>query len=724
MQKYPNLPGVQLYLSDGGESIAIDPGLPKSLVFGTIDTDFFEDGTPIQFNEPYSIPSMRAVGEMFGGTGTLFEKLSQVAQGSNTTSVPVGVRIGYPSDVDEVVNAKDITLKSGAGATRVTPEMEGELALSSNEITLSNTPIVPGTVKLGIDGVIVYDRGDGTMSDNGEINYETGVISLFEPPTSVSELIEYYYDNTEIDNYTLVDTETLTIVDDEGDGSGTYSITLAQPNLIPGTLELTIDGTTVKDDGEGNLSGFTGTVDYDTSKLVFTNDSGVTEASTSALVEYCHPVLSTGKPIPVVRVEYTPSFNVDLLIKVVKPNTTAGSVDGMLVDISINGGRTFDYTNVDISSKFLMKEVGVSVEFLPAPAQATAEHEYSTRIEVRTNPANNSELYKALADAYNVVEGVDATVVAAGGIYLDSAITNASVAVHDGDLDHDLLNPVTVEELNFGYQLARFCEKTSTMNHSCVGLIGVSEPPSYNLAAIKAWSNTLKTLEFSKNGVKYGYAHGFYKTSNDRITGAVLTDETNKPIDLGAYLLPVVGWGKIPTSSKVQDCSGYIGAYFYFRAGDKLVNIDVPNFTLSYSIPTNILNELVGSRFTVMNSYYRRTYNMVQAPVVRTAAMPSSSFTKLSTIKIVNETAENLREVASKYLGRPNSPQVREAMKTEMESVIRAGVSIGKFQAGTVTVESTGMDNILGIVKAYVKLRAYSEIHDVEVYLTYANPTQ
>jgi serine protease inhibitor len=63
-------------------------------------------------------------------------------------------------------------------------------------------------------------------------------------------------------------------------------------------------------------------------------------------------------------------------------------------------------------------------------------------------------------------------------------------------------------------------------------------------------------------------------------------------------------------------------------------------------------------------------------------------------------------------------------MKTEMESVLRAGVSIGKFQAGTVTVESTGMENILGIVKAYVKLRAFSEIHDVEIYLTYANPTQ
>jgi hypothetical protein len=718
MQKYPNLPGVQLYLSDSGESISIDPGLPKSLVFGTIDTDFFEDGTPIQFNEPYSIPSMRAVGEMFGGTGSLFEKLSQVAMGSNTTSVPVAVRIGYPVEVDSLINVQDITLKSGGGAERVSPDDEGTLSLSTNVITLSNTPVVPGSVRLGVDGIIVYDRGDGTMSDNGEINYETGVITLFDVPTTTCELIEYYYDDTEIANYTLVEGESLTPSDN---ADGTWSATLSSGNLIPGTLKLTVDSTEVTDDGEGTLVGITGgTVIYDTGVITVTAESSPTMTAD----EYCHHIVSTGKPVPVINVEYTPSFNVELLIKVKKPNTAAGSIDGMLVDISVNGGKTFDYMDVDVSSPFLMKEVGISVGFLPGATQAIEGHEYNTRIEVRSNPADNNELYKALTDAYNIVEGVDATIVSVGGIYLDSAITNVQTAVAEGDSDYSESDPVTASELNFGYQLARFCEKTSSMNHSCVGLIGVSEPPSYNLAAIKAWSNTLKSLEFTKQGVKYGYSHGFYKTTNNRITGSVITDEANNPIDLGAYLLPVVAWGKLPTSSKVQDCSGYIGAYCYFRAGDKLVNIDVPNFTLSYSIPKSILNELVGSRFTVMNSYYRRTYNLVQAPVVRTAAMPISAFTKLSTIKVVNETAENLREVADKYLGRPNSPQVREAMKTEMESVLRAGVSIGKFQAGTVTVESTGMENILGIVKAYVKLRAFSEIHDVEIYLTYANPTQ
>lgn len=712
MHKYPNLPGVSVFLSDAGEQIPLDSGLPKTLVFGTIENDYFADGTPIQFNEPYNIGSIRAISEMFKGNGTLNSALTQVALGASTLTEPVAVRIGYPTLTSPTeIDLEDIVLRDGTGYSTVTSE---SLSVTGRTFTFAHMPIVPTSVKLIVDGVLVYDDGQGNLSDGGNINYATGECNLSpyaEEPTLVT-LEQYLYDDSILTMVTKVENENVTLT-----GEGPFTATLANIPL-EGHLTFTSTEGNFHDNGEGDIldsaNAEAGTINYSTKAVSFTT------TKTSLKANYIYR--STNVMLEA-NVTYVPSFNSDIVFKVIKAQDENAALEGGRVNISYNGGISYQYFDVDMSEPIFLKELGIGFTFTAGTVKAEVGYTWSLRVEVKRTPQDNSELYKALEDAYGIVEGVDASLVVASGIALDDTISNVSKAVAYGDPDWEgtpFSNSTTSNELNFGYQLARFCYKNSTMNHMCMGVIGVSEPPAYNLGAMKAWASALQNLSFLKSGTEYGYAKGFYLTSNNKMTGAVISDEAQKPIDIGAYIFPIMAWGKIVGSSGIVNAAPYLGSYMFYRVEDKYVNVDIPStFEIVYSIPRSILNTMVAARFTVVYPEFRNATKTSKAAVLRTGAGENSSYTKLSTVKIINEVADNLRNIANKYLGRPNSVQNRESMKTEMQSAINAGAELGKYASGYINIESTGTDLTMGIINVFAVLRAYAEIHDVNIFLTY-----
>lgn len=64
------------------------------------------------------------------------------------------------------------------------------------------TPIDAGSVKVVKgDGTAVTDNGDGTLSDNGTVNYATGEVTLHENVNDEATKISYTYNNSVVPNY-------------------------------------------------------------------------------------------------------------------------------------------------------------------------------------------------------------------------------------------------------------------------------------------------------------------------------------------------------------------------------------------------------------------------------------------------------------------------------------------------------------------------------------------
>jgi len=636
MRKYPNLPGVSLYLIDGGERINIDSGLPKTLVFGVINEDYFGDEeTPIQFNEPYVIPDVKSISEMFGSSGSLFNAITKVYQGSGNKSSPMAVRVGYPVYVPENLPKSAYTLKNGTNVVPLytTQEVTNESLTPGSTATLAAGDIVPGTVTVDVtfdaggDPLVITDNSQGDLSDGGSINYLTGQL--------------------------------------------TFATVL---------------------------------VAADTVKAAYTKN-----------IAGAYPTIN-------VKVDYQPSFNGHYVVKVSEVDSAVykggseNALEGVKVDFSWNGGNTFDYKGLSMGQPIYIKEVGITVTFNASLATAllTTASQYSFSIQVRKVPANNDEMYKALTDAYEIIDGVDAAVVTVADVYLDSKFTDIDVAVHAGDPDKK--PGLTKDDISFGYQLARFAQDTSIENRMCIGVIGVTEPPAYNLAATNKWANDLVNLN--------GFKDGFYKTVDGTMTGTALFDEAGKPIDLGANLIVIPAWGKVPGFANTVDASTFIGTYMIYQGGDQLINLAIPRIALTYTLTKKVTDMLLGAKYCPIYSEFQGAFKVSKVSVARMAAGADSSFTKLSTVKVVNEVAENLRSVSKKYLGRPNSPQIREAMKSEMETVLKAGASLGKYADAIISVKSDGSDTVLGIVNVYCRLLAYAEIHRVDIYLKYEYANQ
>ena len=635
MKKYPNLPSVLLYLIDGGERVAIDSGLPKAAIFGTIANNYFADGTPIQFNEPYLIPDVRSISEMFSGTGSLYNNLTKTYMGCGDSAVPVAVRVGYPLSVPDNIAVEDIALENSAAAALI---MYVETAVTAE--------------------------------------------SLSSPYTS-------------------------------------FTLASHDLGIVPSSVTLTVDATTsVIDDGEGLLSGtgFTGTINYDTGAgtLVGTVSASVT-ASYHYIAYSVYPVMSA-------EVKYAPSFNGEYVVKVSEIDTdvyasgTPTAIAGVKLDVSINGGLTYDYTDQPMDEPIYLKEAGVEITFDATHASEllALNYAYSFDLNVRKMPVSNDELYKALQDGYDAADMLDAAVVVASDTYLDATFTTFATAVHDGDLDK--VTDMTAADLNFGYQLARYCSSVTEQQRFCIGFIGVTEPPAFNITAVKEWAETLASVP--------SFTTGFFKTADNTMVGSPLVDSAGKPIDIGAHISIIPAWGLLPGANGVQDASAYIGNYLYFRAGDQLVNVTVPGFVPSYSLPKKIVDTLIGLKMTPIFQEYYGGGKQSKVAVCRTAATSDSSFTKLSTIRVLNEVATLIRTIANRYLGKPNSPKIRSVLESELNSALKAGVSLGKYADSYVSVKSEGLDEILGKILIYGKLKAYSEIQDVEIYLTYEYANQ
>lgn len=240
--------------------------------------------------------------------------------------------------------------------------------------------------------------------------------------------------------------------------------------------------------------------------------------------------------------------------------------------------------------------------------------------------------------AYQILENYNVDYIYPAGVYADSKQT---------------VNPNS----SFHYELALLCAVLTYRTKMTHGFIDVKPNSNTTLVGIQ------KHVE---NLLKYNNVH--YMKDAD---GNDIVDKDGNKMDLGWYTSVVVG----PEPVVISDTLGtYYGsaaiAYAALNAALKPesapTNKALPGVKgMKYKFSNKQMNELVGNRMVVFKLKNEGTATASSTPYVVdgcTAGAPGSDYARLSTVKVVTDVVDQIREVSDPFLGEPNTVEQRNAL--------------------------------------------------------------
>ena len=262
----------------------------------------------------------------------------------------------------------------------------------------------------------------------------------------------------------------------------------------------------------------------------------------------------------------------------------------------------------------------------------------------------NNQLFEALSGkrdekgylveqgAYQILENYNVDYIYPAGVYADSKQT---------------VNPNS----SFHYELALLCAVLTYRTKMTHGFIDVK--PNSNTTLVGIQKYVAKLLEY--NNIHY---------MKDADGNDIVDREGNK-MDVGWYTSIVVG----PDPVMVSDTLGtYYGspaiAYAALNGNIKPesapTNKSLPGVKgMKYKLSNKQMNDLVGNRMVVFKLKNEGVATASSVPYVVdgcTAGAPNSDYARLTTVKIVTDVVDQIREVADPFIGEPNTVEQRNAL--------------------------------------------------------------
>jgi hypothetical protein len=178
---------------------------------------------------------------------------------------------------------------------------------------------------------------------------------------------------------------------------------------------------------------------------------------------------------------------------------------------------------------------------------------------------------------------------------------------------------------------------------------------------------------------------------------------TNLPLSAGSSVLAEVGRFVSVIATELQSAGyptawGYAnGACAYAAALSRMASYVSPVNKVVFNIAKLRYN---GSR-TSLTSISEKSVNSVilnfnRAPIFSdglTLASANSDFTRLSTLKIVNEAALLVRQVCQKFIGEASTIQTRNSMETAITSALRGMQQLGALLDSDFTISYVAAEN-------------------------------
>lgn len=277
-------------------------------------------------------------------------------------------------------------------------------------------------------------------------------------------------------------------------------------------------------------------------------------------------------------------------------------------------------------------------------------------------------------------------------------------------IDGSSLTAIDFHEVNFAYQLANFCYDISENNIEVTGAIGVRPPASVTLEDVSIWIGELPVYSIdsisgaqsvasaSDNGSgllgnkfmagKYGYevagvagnaGGGFIKTDSGFVDGIEQKDRGGAYIDIGKHLSVVGAWVTLFNPFDITGfgytasmAPSYAGLYSTLQSKSAPTNKVIPGVALPFRINNSKLDDLAGISY-VMTADKAKGIVVSDAP---TAARPNSDYARLTTVRIVKDVIDAVRQASEPFIGEAGGAAQRAALKTAIDA------KLGRLQQG------------------------------------------
>lgn len=332
----------------------------------------------------------------------------------------------------------------------------------------------------------------------------------------------------------------------------------------------------------------------------------------------------------------------------------------------------------------------------------------------------------------------------AGNISIAAVIAGSSADLTSGDF----------HEVNFGYQLADFCYRSSHLNTEMHGVIGVLPPASFSAKDVARWVGSSPATAIDSNGTEYitvngtgllgnkwmagriasgtipahfidGVAAlhgGFIATDDGWINGVQLKDDNDQLVDIGKYLDVVSAYTQHVNPSRNEayvstGSSDYAGLLTVLLPASAPTNKILPNVTLPFRINNTKLDALAGKRYVGFVSKPKGTV-VADAP---TAARPNSDYSRRSTMNIVKSTLDIVRVVSEPFLGEGMSGAQLTALETTIQQALSELVKGKVLVRFEVKVTANALERAQGKCKVELIVVPAFELRQISVTIALAS---
>ena len=284
----------------------------------------------------------------------------------------------------------------------------------------------------------------------------------------------------------------------------------------------------------------------------------------------------------------------------------------------------------------------------------------------------NQEGYLVEQGAYQILENYNVDYIYPAGVYADMKQT---------------VNPHS----NFHNELALVCAVLTYRTKMTHGFIDVKPNSNTTLVGIQQYVDKLLT---------YNNTHYMMDAEGNDIV-----DKEGNKMDIGWYTSVVVG----PEPVMISDTLGtYYGspaiAYAALNASLKPqsapTNKALPGVKgMKYKFSNKQMNDLIGNRMVVFKLKNEGTTTASSVPYVVdgcTAGAEGCDYARLSTVKIVTDVVDQIREVADPFIGEPNTVEQRNALSSLISKRLGNLLEQGEIQYYEFEINATIQQVVLG----------------------------
>jgi hypothetical protein len=647
-EKYPNLPGFMSEFKDGGLQVRTEVNPPQTesvLLLGTA-----VDG-PV--GEPVAVDATTV--ELVFGRPTFANGLS------NGSTLVKGFYEAYNAGCRDIrllriTGSDSSALVKGASVTNTvqTPISEVIGTASGNAVTtftLNKNVITMGTVSVNAEGVDLptsaFTVTNGTVGSPGT----QATVLLKVNVTNAGAAIYITYtdaDATYTENGHVALTTPFAVTNYVAGGAAQSLPIVETPKA--GTLKVYANGIELAAAAYAfaspNIVVQPGYADKESILLAtFISEASVTEEPAIKLESIFGGSLYNQAVVTITDVLDSGSQVIGKKVVITKPEAKKGQL----------GEAPLSYSSLDYPSFLLM-------------AQAINGDLNNNIVRASVAKHNEGVLTSTLALATVFTGGADGIAATKQNIY------DALGGVRDGAGNlttpgvYHLLENYTVDAIipleiyaddvllglydNFAYQLALACAVISYRNNAVIGYIATSSPDEAGLAAVQA---RVDALLARKNDY----------FMRDRV-GNILKDSEGMNIDLGRFIQVVAGPDNVLVSQRLgtyaQNSVAAYGGFVSQLAAQSSPTNKVLAYSrgLRFSYSNAQLDKLTEARYVTFK--LKNNGANVAVTDAPTAAQATSDYRRLTTIRVVKESVNQLRVVCDPYLGEPNETPQRNAM--------------------------------------------------------------